>query len=209
MRPAPAPAVGLRVDGRSIAVAPGTTVAAALWNAGISSCRTSLSGEPRGPVCGMGICFECRVTVDGMPHQRACLLPCAEGMVIETGPAGAAGGMAAASAMAVSAAATIRADVAVVGAGPAGLAAACRAAEAGASVVMLDEAPAPGGQVWRRSVPGHRDGDDREPGQRDGDGGTGRASGKPAATLLPASDPAQSRPEGGARSKENSNPGRH
>jgi D-hydroxyproline dehydrogenase subunit alpha len=153
MRPAPAPAIGLRVDGRSIAVAPGTTVAAALWSAGIFSCRTSLSGEPRGPVCGMGICFECRVTVDGVPHQRACLLPCAQGMVVETGLASASAPtppVTAAAGEALPAAATIRADVAVVGAGPAGLAAACRAAEAGASVVMLDEAPVPGGQVWRR-----------------------------------------------------------
>ncbi|HXO41802.1 MAG TPA: (2Fe-2S)-binding protein, partial [Thermoanaerobaculia bacterium] len=84
--PASAQTIELRVDGRSIAVAPGTTVAAALWSAGISSCRTSLSGEPRGPVCGMGICFECRVTVDGVPHQRACILPCTQGMVVETGP---------------------------------------------------------------------------------------------------------------------------
>ncbi len=161
--PGPAPAIALRVDGHSITVAPGTTVAAALWRAGISSCRRSLSGEWRGPVCGMGICFECRVTVDGVPHQRACLLPCAQGMVVETGPASAPPRAAAAAALgeeapglapatAVSAASTIHADVVVVGAGPAGLAAACRAAEAGASVVMLDEAPAPGGQVWRRPV---------------------------------------------------------
>ena len=150
---APAQAIGLRVDGRPIAVAPGTTVAAALWSAGISSCRTSLSGEPRGPVCGMGICFECRVTVDGVPHQRACILPCAPGMVVETGPGATAAGAeipATPADAAATAAVTIRAEVAVVGAGPAGLAAACRAAEAGASVVLLDEAPAPGGQVWRR-----------------------------------------------------------
>jgi NADPH-dependent 2,4-dienoyl-CoA reductase/sulfur reductase-like enzyme len=152
----------LRVDGRSIAVAPGTTVAAALWSARISSFRKSLSGEPRGPVCGMGICFECRVTVDGVPHQRACILPCAQGMVVETAPAGASVGAsgadpgeetpAMAAGAAATAASTIRADVVVVGAGPAGLAAACRAAEAGASVVLLDEAPAPGGQVWRRPL---------------------------------------------------------
>jgi NADPH-dependent 2,4-dienoyl-CoA reductase/sulfur reductase-like enzyme len=110
----------------------------------------------------MGICFECRVTVDGVPHQRACILPCAQGMVVETAPAGASVGAsgadpgeetpAMAAGAAATAASTIRADVVVVGAGPAGLAAACRAAEAGASVVLLDEAPAPGGQVWRRPL---------------------------------------------------------
>ena len=45
--------------------------------------------------------------------------------------------------------ATIEADVMVVGAGPAGLAAAARAAEAGRRVVLVDAAPAPGGQIWR------------------------------------------------------------
>ena len=48
---------------------------------------------------------------------------------------------------------TLRARVAVVGAGPAGIAAAAVAAEAGSNVVLLDEAPSPGGQIWR---PGSR-----------------------------------------------------
>src|SRR5256885_16250985 len=47
---------------------------------------------------------------------------------------------------------TIRADVAVVGAGPAGIAAATVAAESGRSVVLLDDNPHPGGQIWRRGA---------------------------------------------------------
>ncbi len=43
----------------------------------------------------------------------------------------------------------IRCDVAIVGAGPAGLAAACRAAESGARVTLADDNPRPGGQIWR------------------------------------------------------------
>lgn len=43
----------------------------------------------------------------------------------------------------------VRVDVAIVGAGPAGLAAGCRAAESGRQVLLLDENPSPGGQVWR------------------------------------------------------------
>ena len=43
-----------------------------------------------------------------------------------------------------------RADVIVIGAGPAGIAAATTAAECGASVLLLDENYAPGGQIWRR-----------------------------------------------------------
>ena len=43
-------------------------------------------------------------------------------------------------------------DVLVVGAGPAGIAAATRAADAGRTVVLLDESPAVGGQIWRHRV---------------------------------------------------------
>jgi sarcosine oxidase subunit alpha len=75
--------IALTVNGTSLRVAPGTTVAAAIAAAGASS-RTSVSGEPRGPLCGMGICFECRVTIDGRPHQRSCQIQCAAGMDVRT-----------------------------------------------------------------------------------------------------------------------------
>jgi aerobic-type carbon monoxide dehydrogenase small subunit (CoxS/CutS family) len=52
--------------------------------AGELACRVSVTGEPRGPLCGMGICFECRVTIDGHPHCRACQTEAVEGMRIQT-----------------------------------------------------------------------------------------------------------------------------
>jgi sarcosine oxidase subunit alpha len=73
------------VDGRELRVAPGRTLAAALLDAGVTAFRRSASGEPRGPVCGMGACHECRVTVDGVPHRRACLEPLRDGMQVVTG----------------------------------------------------------------------------------------------------------------------------
>jgi D-hydroxyproline dehydrogenase subunit gamma len=76
--------VALVIDGRPVAVRPGTTVAAAVGLAGISRYRRSISGEPRGPVCGMGICFECRVTIDGVPHRLSCQTLCAPGMEVRT-----------------------------------------------------------------------------------------------------------------------------
>jgi sarcosine oxidase subunit alpha len=79
--------VEIELDGARVSVTPGTTVAAAMLNAGASTFRTSVSGEPRGPLCGMGICFECRVTVDGAPHRRACLVVCSNGMRVDTGSA--------------------------------------------------------------------------------------------------------------------------
>ena len=58
------------------------SLAAALFNAGHLATRQSVSGEPRGPLCGMGICFECRVIIDGVPQRRACLEPVRQGMAV-------------------------------------------------------------------------------------------------------------------------------
>jgi len=60
------------------------TVAAGLLDAGIWSTRTSVRGEARGPLCGMGVCFECRVTIDDVSARRACLVAVREGMRVET-----------------------------------------------------------------------------------------------------------------------------
>ena len=84
--PDSARSVALTVDGATIAVEPGTTVAAAVLMAGAAT-RTSVSGEPRAPLCGMGICFECRVTIDGAPHQRSCQIVCRPGMQVSTAAA--------------------------------------------------------------------------------------------------------------------------
>jgi len=72
------------INGQRVGVSAGITAAAALLNAGESSFRSSVGGEARGPVCGMGVCYECRVTIDGVAHQRACLRVVADGMRIDT-----------------------------------------------------------------------------------------------------------------------------
>ena len=72
------------IDGRAVTAKAGTTVAAAILASGESALRRSVSGAARGPLCGMGICFECRVSIDGEPHQRSCQIVCREGMVIRT-----------------------------------------------------------------------------------------------------------------------------
>ncbi len=46
--------------------------------------RQSVTGTPRAPVCGMGICYECRVTIDDVPHQLACQRIVTTGMRINT-----------------------------------------------------------------------------------------------------------------------------
>lgn len=72
------------IDGRSVDVVVGTSVAAAILNVGIQRFRRSVDGRPRGPICAMGICFECRVTIDGVAHQRACMELCRDGMEVTT-----------------------------------------------------------------------------------------------------------------------------
>ena len=76
--------VELTADGGSIRVPAGTTVASALLTAGITSFRHSVSGESRAPLCGMGVCLECRVTIDGIAHRRSCLVEVRSGMVVST-----------------------------------------------------------------------------------------------------------------------------
>lgn len=74
------------LDGSLITAAPGQSVGAALTDAGVRSWRTTRHGErPRGLFCGIGICFDCLLTIDGLPNQRACLVTVREGMVLESG----------------------------------------------------------------------------------------------------------------------------
>lgn len=77
----------LWLNGQSVEVAAGTSVLSALQNAGYQELRRSLSGEPRGALCGMGICFECRVKVDGV-LRRSCQTQVTDGLHIETLEAG-------------------------------------------------------------------------------------------------------------------------
>jgi D-hydroxyproline dehydrogenase subunit gamma len=80
--------VAVTVDGQALDVPAYTTVAAALARAaGIRGSRVSVTGEPRAMLCGMGVCQECRVTVDGCAHVLACQTVCRDGMTIETGAA--------------------------------------------------------------------------------------------------------------------------
>jgi predicted molibdopterin-dependent oxidoreductase YjgC len=75
----------LTLDGRALRVADGTSVAAAQGQGGDGCSRTSVSGQRRAPLCGMGICQECRVTIDGR-RRLACQTLCRDGMHVETRP---------------------------------------------------------------------------------------------------------------------------
>lgn len=84
MKP-PGNSIEIVVNGCVERVESGISVAAALFNLGEVALRHSVAGQARGVLCGMGVCFECRVTVDGIRHQRACLVTVADGMTIGTG----------------------------------------------------------------------------------------------------------------------------
>jgi predicted molibdopterin-dependent oxidoreductase YjgC len=74
--------VTIMVNGNRIEAFAGETVYAALSAAGFMVFRESKRGESRGVFCGMGVCYECLVTIDGKPKQRACMTPVREGMEI-------------------------------------------------------------------------------------------------------------------------------
>jgi sarcosine oxidase subunit alpha len=75
--------IQITIDQKPMTVAARSTVAVAITLAGLN-CRTSITGEPRGPLCAMGICFECRATVNGIAHSRTCQLLCEPAMDIRT-----------------------------------------------------------------------------------------------------------------------------
>ncbi|WP_086770261.1 (2Fe-2S)-binding protein [Streptomyces bobili] len=81
----PGPPFTVTFDGREIEALPGQTVAAALWAVGVVAWRTTREeGRARGVFCGIGVCFDCLVTVDGRPGLRACLTPATPGTDIRT-----------------------------------------------------------------------------------------------------------------------------
>ncbi len=78
--------IAVTVDGESVQAYPGEMVATLLLAMGRLTFRhTDRRHSPRGVFCGMGVCFDCLVTVDGQPNVRACLTPVQVGMVVETG----------------------------------------------------------------------------------------------------------------------------
>lgn len=75
--------ITIQVNGCPVSVYQGESVHAALMASGYLALRQSrIQGEPRGVFCGMGVCYECLVTIDGKPNQRACMRQVEENMEI-------------------------------------------------------------------------------------------------------------------------------
>jgi aerobic-type carbon monoxide dehydrogenase small subunit (CoxS/CutS family) len=77
-------AIAITVNGKRMEVPQDTTALAAILASGAPFVRRSVHGEPRGALCGMGICFECRVTINGVRHCRSCTIVCEHEMDIRT-----------------------------------------------------------------------------------------------------------------------------
>jgi thioredoxin reductase len=141
-----------RFENQDIPARDGQSVAAALTQAGVRAFRETAKEDERGVFCGMGVCQDCLVTVNGEPNQRACMRPAEQGMKVRRQVALPEFGETPASSHGE--ALRLSPDVLIIGGGAGGLSAAIAAASAGASVVVLDERKVAGGQYYKQAANG-------------------------------------------------------
>jgi D-hydroxyproline dehydrogenase subunit alpha len=138
--------------GQVVAARPGMTVGAALAATGEHRLRETRLGPERGLFCGMGVCQDCLVTIDGRPGQRACATKVESGMVISRQmlPGELPDVRIGAPPVTFDRIGAESADVLVIGGGAGGLSAALHARQAGLDVLLLDERPVTGGQYFKQ-----------------------------------------------------------
>jgi predicted molibdopterin-dependent oxidoreductase YjgC len=77
--------ITITFDGQPIRAYAEDSIGAALTRAGVRSWRiTRRKGRPRGLFCGIGVCYDCLLSVDGSANQRACLVPAVDGMELSS-----------------------------------------------------------------------------------------------------------------------------
>lgn len=144
--------VVFQFDGSPIAAQPGQTIAAALTAVGRRILRTAQDGTGRGIYCGMGVCHECLVTIDGLPNVRACMTKAVAHLDVRAQrfpgePQPSCRGQPPATLADLE---TVETDLLVVGGGAGGLSAALAARRAGLDVLVLDERTVAGGQYYKQ-----------------------------------------------------------
>jgi NADPH-dependent 2,4-dienoyl-CoA reductase/sulfur reductase-like enzyme len=145
--------VDIEFEGKRIAARAGESLAAALIAHGIQSFRTTRCSAERGIFCGMGVCQDCLVEIDGKANQRACMTTVDRPLIVRRerharplAPAAASSG----PPRTIDDIPIERPELLVIGAGPGGLSAAIAARSAGAEVVVVDERAQPGGQFFKQ-----------------------------------------------------------
>ncbi len=147
-------AFSITFDDRPVSARPGMSLGAALAQAGEHRLRETRLGGDRGLFCGMGVCQDCLVVVDGKPNQRACATKAAPGMQVRRQrfpgdlPPAARG----APPIGFDDIPSEHADVVVIGGGAGGLTAALHARRAGLDVLLLDERLTTGGQYFKQAA---------------------------------------------------------
>jgi sarcosine oxidase subunit alpha len=137
-------------NGQSIEAYTGETIAAALHAAGIKVLKKSvIHDRPRGFFCAIGKCASCMMNVNGVPNVKTCVTLVEDGMVV-TSQSG-KGQLKVDTPPEKSVIHKMKTQIAVVGAGPAGLMAAVTAKKYGGSVLVIDENPHPGGQLVKQT----------------------------------------------------------
>ncbi|MGL4243586.1 MAG: FAD-dependent oxidoreductase [Beijerinckiaceae bacterium] len=143
-----------RFEGRTIPFRPGQSIAAALAAAGEHELRETADGTQRGIFCGMGVCQECLVAIDGVPGNRACMTSASANSDVrrQAYPGQLPAATAGAPPLSYEDLPAETADLLVIGGGAGGLAAAAHAARVGLSVILLDERATQGGQYYKQAA---------------------------------------------------------
>ena len=144
--------ISFTFEGRELTGRRGESLAAALIAAGVRSFRATRTGSERSIFCGMGVCQDCLVEVDGETNRRACMVKLDRPMTVrrESFARALPGPPSGAPPRTVEEIPEEAPEILVVGAGPGGLSAAIAARRAGAKVVVLDERALPGGQYFKQ-----------------------------------------------------------
>ena len=149
--------IEIEFEGRLLVALPGESVAATLAANGILDLGTSRTGASKGIFCGMGVCHDCLVEIDGQPNQRSCVIKVDQPIKVcrQQFPGGQLpdnninqtnhGGIPQIETP----------ELLVVGGGIGGMSAAAVAAESGAGVILLDERTQLGGQFCKQPTPVH------------------------------------------------------
>ena len=147
--------IKLNFNGVSVSGIEGQSIAALLYSNGIKGLRHSKSGDERGYFCGMGVCYECAVTVNGISGKRACLELAKDGVVVRSLDYKTPHNPVPPIVSEYKIDPDQKFDIVIIGSGPAGLMTARTLIGKGLKVVIIDERSSLGGQYFKQLAKSH------------------------------------------------------